>query len=134
MKVTLDNNKLNVTVKEQNLTLKSPAGLVPHAITHKSGGSDEIKLDELGVPSDTTALDATIERHGLLPKLPNDANKFLNGLGNWSVIQIPELNWANIVNKPSNYPPEPHTHEQTEVINLLSSLDELKRQAFFYGV
>lgn len=117
MKVTLDENKLNVTVKEQNLTLKSPVGIVPHSATHKSGGSDEIKLDELGMPSDNTNLNATIERHGLLPKLPNDANKFLNGIGGWSEIQIPELDWGNIVNKPASYPPEEHSHTWDEVSN-----------------
>lgn len=134
MKVTLDENKLNVTVKEQNLTLKSPVGLVPHSSTHKSGGSDEIKLDELGIPSDTTNLDATITRHGLLPKLPNDPNKFLNGTGVWVDIQVPELDWNSIVNKPSEYPPQSHTHSQGEITNLLSALDEIKRQLFFYGV
>jgi len=47
-----------------------------HASTHEAGGSDIIKLDNLGIPDDNTDLDA---RHGLLPKLPNDFNKYLNG-------------------------------------------------------
>ncbi|OQA46069.1 MAG: hypothetical protein BWY47_01803 [Bacteroidetes bacterium ADurb.Bin302] len=36
--------------------------------------------------SDETTLNASISAHGLLPKLPNDANKFINGQGNWVVI------------------------------------------------
>ncbi len=34
--------------------------------------------------SDTTTGNATISRHGLLPKLPNDATKFLDGTGAWA--------------------------------------------------
>ncbi|MGE5682589.1 MAG: glycine-rich domain-containing protein [Bacillota bacterium] len=55
-----------------------------HASTHKSGGTDVIKLDELGAPTDTTANNASTAAHGLLPKLPNDATKFLNGNGSWA--------------------------------------------------
>jgi len=40
-----------------------------HSTTHKSGGSDAIKLDELATPDDNTALDATTLLHGLLSKL-----------------------------------------------------------------
>jgi hypothetical protein len=35
--------------------------------------------------SDTTVGDATTARHGLLPKLPNDATKYIDGTGAWSV-------------------------------------------------
>lgn len=43
------------------------------------------KLDDLTTPDDNTDLDATTTEHGLLPKLPNDATKVLNGLGAWVV-------------------------------------------------
>lgn len=43
------------------------------------------KLDDWTTPDDNTDLDATITRHGLLPKLSNDADEFLNGLGAWAV-------------------------------------------------
>ena len=36
--------------------------------------------------SDVTTLNASISAHGLLPKLPNDASKYINGQGNWGVI------------------------------------------------
>ena len=56
-----------------------------HAASHKSGGADAIKLDELAAPTNVTTLDATIAQHGLLPKLPNVATQFLNGVGAWAV-------------------------------------------------
>lgn len=33
---------------------------------------------------DVTTHNATSAKHGLLPKLPNDATKFVNGIGNWA--------------------------------------------------
>jgi hypothetical protein len=44
-----------------------------------------IKLDDLGTPDDNTDLNASISRHGLLPKLQNDATYYLDGSGVWSV-------------------------------------------------
>jgi len=56
-----------------------------HASSHKSGGSDAIKLDELAAPTDITALNATASAHGLLPKLSGAATDYLDGSGAWSV-------------------------------------------------
>jgi trimeric autotransporter adhesin len=56
-----------------------------HASSHKSGGTDAIKLDELAATTDITALNVSISAHGLTPKAPNDATKFLDGTGVWSV-------------------------------------------------
>lgn len=56
-----------------------------HATSHKSGGSDAIKLDELAAPTDVTTLNVSTTAHGLTPKLPNDAAKFLNGIGTYTV-------------------------------------------------
>jgi endosialidase-like protein len=39
-----------------------------HATTHKSGGTDSIKLDELAAPTDVTTLDVSTTLHGLIPK------------------------------------------------------------------
>jgi hypothetical protein len=55
-----------------------------HATTHKSGGSDPIKLDELAAPTDVTTLNSSTTAHGLLPKLDNNASHFLNGQGGWT--------------------------------------------------
>lgn len=55
-----------------------------HATSHKSGGSDAIKLDELAAPTDITTLNASASAHGLLPKLSNVSTEFLNGTGAFS--------------------------------------------------
>jgi hypothetical protein len=56
-----------------------------HATTHKAGGADAIKLDELAAPSDVLTLNASAAAHGLLPKLPGNAAMYLNGTGVWVV-------------------------------------------------
>jgi hypothetical protein len=43
-----------------------------------------IKLDDFTAPDDNTDLDATTSRHGLLPKLSNNARQFINGVGAWA--------------------------------------------------
>jgi len=55
-----------------------------HATSHKSGGGDAIKLDELAAPTDITTLDASTSAHGLAPKLPNNNAKYLDGTGAWT--------------------------------------------------
>lgn len=55
-----------------------------HATTHKSGGGDAIKLDELAAPTDVTTLNASTTLHGLLKKLDNNAAHYMDGQGNWS--------------------------------------------------
>lgn len=56
-----------------------------HAATHKSAGSDVLKIDELAAGTDVTTLDASITAHGLCPKLSNASNEFLNGVGAFAV-------------------------------------------------
>jgi hypothetical protein len=55
-----------------------------HAASHKSGGSDAIKLDELAAPTDITTLNVSTTAHGLQPKLPNNTTTFLRGDGAYS--------------------------------------------------
>lgn len=55
-----------------------------HATSHKSGGSDAIKLDDLAAPDDNTDLDATTTKHGLLPKLGGGTTNFLRADGTWA--------------------------------------------------
>lgn len=55
-----------------------------HAASHKSGGSDAIKLDELAAPTDVTTLDASTSAHGLLKKLPGGTTTFLRGDGSFA--------------------------------------------------
>ena len=56
-----------------------------HAADHQSGGGDAIKLDDLAAPDDNTDLNVSITKHGLTPKLPNDATKYLDGAGAYTV-------------------------------------------------
>ena len=44
-----------------------------------------VKLDDLGAADDNTDLDVSTTAHGLAPKLPNDATKYLDGTGNYTV-------------------------------------------------
>lgn len=55
-----------------------------HSPTHAEGGTDELKLDDLGTPDDNTDLNATISAHGLLPKLGGGTTNFLRADGTWS--------------------------------------------------
>lgn len=55
-----------------------------HAVDHKSGGIQPIKLDELAAPTNVSTLNVSIAAHGLCPILPNDATLFLNGTGVFS--------------------------------------------------
>lgn len=55
-----------------------------HATSHKSGGSDAIKLDELAAPTDVTTLNSTTSEHGLLRKLDGLTTTFLRGDGTWA--------------------------------------------------
>lgn len=55
-----------------------------HAASHKSGGSDAIKLDELAATTDVATLNASTTAHGLLRKLDNTATHYLDGTGAWS--------------------------------------------------
>ena len=56
---------------------------VDHANHHEAGGTDELKLDALGVPDDVTTLNSSTLRHGLLPKLSGSASDVLRGDGTW---------------------------------------------------
>jgi hypothetical protein len=55
-----------------------------HASSHLSGGGDAIKLDDLATPDDNTDLNATVSRHGLLPKLGGGTTNYLRADGAWA--------------------------------------------------
>ena len=59
-----------------------------HATSHKSGGADAIKLDELAAPTDVTTLNATTSAHGLLPKLGGGTTNFLRADGSWATAPV----------------------------------------------
>lgn len=55
-----------------------------HNTTHQSGGTDAIKLDDLAAPDDTTDLNATTDKHGLLAKLGGGTTNYLRADGSWA--------------------------------------------------
>lgn len=57
---------------------------VTHASTHKSGGPDPIKLDELAAPTDVTTLNVSTTAHGLCPKLPGGTGTFFRADGTFA--------------------------------------------------
>lgn len=77
------NGELRVAISDLPSGSGSSSTVPLHAITHESGGDDEIPLDRLGVPADTTTLNATTSTHGLLLKLSGIATNFLSGAGTW---------------------------------------------------
>lgn len=66
-----------------NLPLGPVGSLLLHASSHAAGGSDPVKLDDLVTPDDNTDLNATINYHGLLPKLSGNSSEALLGNGTW---------------------------------------------------
>ena len=65
-----------------NQLITSGGSSVPkHANSHEYAGSDSIPLDTLDIPTDITTLNANTSSHGLMPKLDNNANHFINGQG-----------------------------------------------------
>lgn len=58
---------------------------MPSAATVATAVQSLIKLDDLAAPDDNTDLNVSITKHGLTPKAPNDATKFLDGTGAYSV-------------------------------------------------
>jgi len=55
-----------------------------HATSHASGGGDALQLDNLSAPDDNTDLDASLTRHGLLPKLGGGTTNFFRADGTWA--------------------------------------------------
>lgn len=83
--LTADASISGTNTGDQNL---SGYATTSHAASHKSAGSDSIKLDELAAPTDVTTLNASSSAHGLLPKLENTGTKFLRDDGTWQTATV----------------------------------------------
>jgi hypothetical protein len=83
---TSGENATDVVVQGNDARLSDSRTPITHATSHKTGGSDAIKLDELAAPTDVITLNAATGQHGLLKKLDNSANHFMDGQGNWNTI------------------------------------------------
>lgn len=84
-----------------------------HAATHKSGGSDAIKLDELAVTTDVTTLNATSSGHGLLPKLSGTTSTFFRGDGTYSGLPTNSTSSAGVVTTAPNIQPQVYRGDAT---------------------
>ena len=69
-----------------NYSYSQPVEVAGHHTSHESGGSDAIQLDNLATADDNTDLDATDDRHGLLPKLSGDNADVFLGDGTWGTV------------------------------------------------
>lgn len=76
--------EVTLTVAEMVDSLDNAREPTAHAATHKSGGTDAIKLNELAAPDNVTTLNATTARPGLLKTLSNVPTEYMSGTGEWS--------------------------------------------------
>lgn len=82
--VTINGRAVSAVVFTDDARLTDSRNPLAHNASHRLGGSDAIKLDDLAAPDDNTDLNASISAHGLLPKLVGNATKYLDGTGSWS--------------------------------------------------
>jgi hypothetical protein len=78
------NASTSQVVKGDDTRLSDSRTPTSHASSHRSGGSDALKIDELAAGTDVTTLNASTTVHGLLPKLSGTGTQYLNGTGGWS--------------------------------------------------
>lgn len=86
--ITLPNvtSTLAITTDPRFTDARSPTA---HAVNHRTGGSDVIKINEFGAPTaNIPATNSTVSANGTLPVLSGDTQQFLNGQGTWSVPTI----------------------------------------------
>ena len=72
-----------ITVLKDGTTWKK--SLITRLWTWLMGKLTTFKIDDLAAGDDNTDLDASTSKHGLCPKFPNDATKFLRGDGTFAV-------------------------------------------------
>lgn len=85
----------NTACEGNDVRLSDARTPLAHAASHKSGGSDAIKLDEFAAPTDITTLNASTSQHGLLPKLPGGTTTFLRADGTFTTPTLADI--ANII-------------------------------------
>jgi len=63
-------------------TAQTPAA---HKTSHEAAGSDALHIDTIGAGTNIVTNNVSITKHGLAPIAPNDATKYLDGTGAYSV-------------------------------------------------
>lgn len=82
--LTQNTNDITINVDETQFTTSRPP--TTHATTHKTGGSDAIKVNELAASTtNTTATNSTTTVNGTLPILSGVSTQYLSGAGTWTV-------------------------------------------------
>lgn len=114
---TILGNFEEVANKEVGSTLTDSVTKYPSSATMIDVLS-ALKLDDLAAPDNNTDLNVSTTAHGLCPVLPNDANKYLNGLGNWVGLALYVLYFLLNVTSPISS----STDEQELNTNFLSNL------------
>ena len=75
---------------------QKPFVLPKHASTHRKGGTDFLRLDELADPQDNTKLDATPSVHGLMSKADKAKLDGLSASGKlWIRATLPDPSLGN---------------------------------------
>lgn len=104
--------------------IKDNGGVTLFEVTATTASFRNLKLDDLAAPDDNTDLNATIAKHGLLPKGPNDTTKFLRGDITWAVPPagsvspfIGNVIYATISANQNNYSPAGLATANTLIIN-----------------
>src|SRR4249919_3632372 len=83
---TSSDTTANKVVQTNDTRLTDPRTPSTHATSHKTGGGDSIKLNELAAPTtNVTALNSTTSANGLMPMLNGLATYYPDGSGGWSV-------------------------------------------------
>lgn len=74
---------ITLTISSMETAMTNARTPTTHAATHKTGGTDAIKLDELAAPTNITTLNASTTAHGLCPKGENTGYKTLKDDITW---------------------------------------------------
>ena len=83
-KLTLTQNTNDITIDVDEAAFATSRPPTAHAVSHKDGGSDQIKINELAASTtNNIATNSTTTVNGTLPMLSGNANDFLNGEGEW---------------------------------------------------
>ena len=94
-----------------------------HATSHKSGGSDAIKLDELAAPTDVMTLNASTTAHGLMQKYPGGTANFLREDGTFASPGASSFSATKVsVTLPF---PAKHSHEVTVTDASVTALSDI---------
>ena len=94
-----------------------PTEFPPEAHTHQQSGVD-------GLETRLEAIEDSITSGGGFVDAPNDGKLYGRQSSDWA--EVPDAGaseWADIENKPTEFPPSAHTHEIAEVNGLQDALD-----------